>query len=83
MFQPAVYRADDPGVVAARAATTAMLRAGVGQPTDAATSDAALGAWAFVHGIAALVVGGAIEGDAVALYERTAAALFPSGPPAV
>ncbi len=83
MFQPAVYRVDDPGVVAARAATTAMLRAGVGQPTDAPTSDAALGAWAFVHGIAALVLGGAIEADAVALYERTASALFPAGPPAV
>ena len=34
MFQPTVYRADDPGVVAARAATTALLRQGVGQPTD-------------------------------------------------
>src|SRR4051794_5210037 len=55
MFQPTVYRADDPGVAAARAATTAMLRAGVGQAADGA---AAFGAWAFVHGIAALVLGG-------------------------
>jgi AcrR family transcriptional regulator len=83
MFQPAVYRADDPGVVAARAATTQLVRAGVGQPGDTPTSDVALGAWAFVHGIAALVLGGAIEGDAVELYERTASALFPVGPPGV
>ena len=84
MFQPTVYRADDPGVVAARAATTALLRGGVGQPTDAdRTSAAAIGAWAFVHGIAALGLGGAIEGDAIELYERAAIALFPGGPPAV
>ena len=83
MFQPTVYRADDPGVVAARAATTALLRQGVGQPTDTPTSAAAFGAWAFVHGIAALVLGGAIEGDAIELYERAAMALFPGGPPAV
>jgi AcrR family transcriptional regulator len=81
MFQPAVYRADDPAVAAARAATTAMLRAGVGQPADPPTADAALGAWAFVHGIAALVLGGALDGDPVDLFERTAAALFPAGPP--
>jgi AcrR family transcriptional regulator len=83
MFQPTVYRADDPAVIAARAATTDLLRRGVGQPADSPTSAAALGAWAFVHGIAALVLGGAIEGDAVELYERAAAALFPAGPPAV
>jgi AcrR family transcriptional regulator len=83
MFQPAVYRADDPGVVAARARTTAQLRAGVGQSAGSPTSAAALGAWAFVHGIAALVLGGAIDGDAVELYERAARALFPSGPPSV
>jgi AcrR family transcriptional regulator len=83
MFQPTVYRADDPGVVAARAATTALLRQGVGQATDSPTSAAAFGAWAFVHGIAALVLGGAIEGDAIELYERAAMALFPGGPPAV
>jgi AcrR family transcriptional regulator len=83
MFQPTVYRADDPGVTAARAATTAMLRQGVGQSSDSATSAVALGAWAFVHGIAALVLGGAMEGDAIELYERAATALFPAGPPAV
>ena len=83
MFQPTVYRADDPGVVAARAATTALLRQGVGQATDSPTSAAAFGAWAFVHGIAALVLGGAIDGDAIELYERAAVALFPAGPPAV
>ena len=47
MFQPAVYRADDPGVVAARARTTALLRggrrpAGRRRPHGAA----AIGAWA-------------------------------------
>jgi AcrR family transcriptional regulator len=83
MFQPSVYRADDAGVVAARARTTAQLRAGVGQPVGAPTSAVALGAWAFVHGIAALVLGGAMEGDASELYERAARALFPDGPPTV
>jgi AcrR family transcriptional regulator len=83
MFQPAVYHADDPGVAAARARTTGMLRAGVGQRVGEPTADVALGAWAFVHGIAALCLGGAIDGDAVELYGRAAAALFPGGPPAV
>jgi AcrR family transcriptional regulator len=82
MFQPAVYRADDPGVASARARTAAMLRAGVGQRADASTADAAFGAWAFVHGIAALVLGGAIEADATELYERAVDAFFPGGLPA-
>jgi AcrR family transcriptional regulator len=81
MFQPAVYRADDAGVVEARARTTALLRLGVGQPAGTPTSEVALGAWAFVHGIAALVLGGAVDGDAGELYERAARALFPAGPP--
>jgi AcrR family transcriptional regulator len=83
MFQPTVYRADDPGVVAARARTTRMLQAGVGQRDGAVTADVALGAWAFVHGIASLVAGGAIEGDAVEVYDRVSVALFRGGPPAV
>jgi AcrR family transcriptional regulator len=83
MFQPTVYRADDAGVVAARARTTAMLRAGVGQTGGGTTADVALGAWAFVHGIASLVLGGAVEGDAVEIYDRVAVALFRSGPPQV
>jgi AcrR family transcriptional regulator len=82
MFQPTVYRADDPGVVEARASTTRLLRQGVGQPADSPTSAAAFGAWAFVHGIAGLVLGGAIEGDAVELYERASRALFRDRPPA-
>jgi AcrR family transcriptional regulator len=83
MFQPTVYRADDPGVLAARARTTALLQAGVGQAGPGATADVGLGAWAFVHGIASLVLGGAIDGDAVELYDRLSAALFPGGPPMV
>jgi AcrR family transcriptional regulator len=83
MFQPTLYRADVPGLAAARARTTAMLRAGVGQVADDRTADVALGAWAFVHGIAALTLGGAIDGDPVDLYDRAASALFRSGPPAV
>ena len=83
MFQPTVYRAGDPGVVAARARTTSMLHLGVGQSPDEATADVALGAWAFVHGIASLVLGGAIEGDAVQLYERAAGVLFRGGTPSV
>lgn len=83
MFQPSVYRADDPGVVAARARTTAMLRAGVNQRRSDPTADVAMGAWAFVHGLASLVLGGAIDGDALALYDRTAAAIFRGRPPAV
>jgi AcrR family transcriptional regulator len=83
MFQPAVYRADDPAVVAARARTTAMLRSGVGQRRGDATADVAIGAWAFVHGLASLVIGGAVEGDPLALYERAAAAIFQGREPKV
>jgi AcrR family transcriptional regulator len=83
MFQPGVYRADDPDVVAARARTTSLLRVGVGQAAGSATSDVALGAWAFVHGIASLALGGAIDADPVALYERTVDAVFRGVPPAV
>jgi len=83
MFQPAVYRADDAGVLAARTRTTALLQAGVGQTDDGATADVGLGAWAFVHGIASLVLGGAIDGDAVVWYDRLSAALFRAGPPKV
>ena len=55
----------------------------MGQEDGAERSDASIGAWAFVHGIASLVLGGAIEGDPIALYERAAVALFPAGPPSV
>jgi hypothetical protein len=83
MFQPTVYRADDPAVVAARARTTALLRGGVGQPVDADRTDAAaIGAWGFVHGLAALWLGGALEGDLVEIFERSARATYPDGPPA-
>jgi len=82
MFQPAVYRADDHGVVAARARTTALLRGGVGQPAGAErTAWAAIGAWAFVHGLAALHLGGALDGDLIEVYERAARAVYPDGPP--
>ena len=60
-----------------------MLQAGVGQRDGAVTADVALGAWAFVHGIASLVAGGAIEGDAVEVYDRVSVALFRGRPPAV
>jgi len=80
MFQPAVYRADDAAVVAARAHTTALLRAGVGESIDDQAASVALGAWAVVHGIASLVLGGAIDGDVVELYERAVDATFRSGP---
>jgi len=83
MFQPAVYRAADPGVVAASARTTSMLQAGVGQTDRSATADVALGAWAFVHGLASLVLGQAIGGDPLELFERTVDAVFRDGPPAV
>jgi len=82
MFQPAVYRDDDPAVVAARARTTALLRGGVGQPVDAErTAAAAIGAWGLVHGLAALWLGGALEGDLVEIFERSARAVYPDGPP--
>ncbi|MET0326840.1 MAG: TetR/AcrR family transcriptional regulator [Ilumatobacteraceae bacterium] len=84
MFQPTIYPADDPAVVAARTRTTALLRSGVGQPVDAEpTAAAAVGAWAFVHGLAALWLGGALEGDLIEVYERAARATYPQGPPAV
>lgn len=83
MFQPAVYRSHDPAVVAARSHATSTLRAGVGQRGGDVTADAAIGAWAFVHGLASLALGGALDGDLLALYERAVDAVFTGGPPAV
>ena len=77
MFQPTVYRADDPGVRRRPGAHDARCcRPASGSATVDATADVALGAWAFVHGIASLVLGGAIEGDAVEVYDRVSVALF-------
>ena len=83
MFQPTVYRADDPGVVAARARTTALLRAGVGQPADEPDGrrrHRGVGVRARDRLAGAR---GRHRGRAVELYERRPSALFPAGPPSV
>ena len=78
MFQPTVYRADDPGVVAARAATTALLRQGVGQAgRQPRRAPPPSGRGRSSTGSPRSVLGGAIEGDAVELYERAGGGAVP------
>ncbi|MCP9948458.1 TetR/AcrR family transcriptional regulator [Actinomadura madurae] len=63
MFTPALYRADDPGVGAARERAALALREGVrgvapGGPQDDRT--AGIAAWSIVHGFAHLWLSGAL-----------------------
>ncbi|WP_344684189.1 TetR/AcrR family transcriptional regulator [Saccharopolyspora taberi] len=63
MFQPGLYRSDDPAVVAARERADALLVTGVrsqqGSRPDEETT--ALAAWSLVHGFAGLWLTGAIS----------------------
>ncbi|MFF4247652.1 TetR/AcrR family transcriptional regulator [Streptomyces sp. NPDC001822] len=70
MFRPELHRADDPGLLAAKARATGELRAGVGDlPEEARGEDARLAgiaAWSLAHGFATLLLSGnlsdALEG---------------------
>ena len=84
MYQPALYHADDPDLVAARARTSELLgassrtMAGGERPTDA--RDLALAGWSLMHGFATLVRSGAIvpDGDVVEAARRLGRAAFRS-----
>ncbi|MCI4045531.1 MULTISPECIES: TetR/AcrR family transcriptional regulator [unclassified Streptomyces] len=70
MFQPGLYRTDDPDLLAARARATDALRAGVADlPPDGRGEDdrlAGVAAWSLAHGFATLLLSGnlaeALEG---------------------
>ena len=85
MWDRSLYDATDPALVAAEAAAGAELNRGVGTLTDpkakAAPEDAALAAWALVHGFSLLWLNGAIAGrdaavDPIETAERIAKMLF-------
>ncbi|GAA3013428.1 TetR/AcrR family transcriptional regulator [Streptomyces drozdowiczii] len=65
MFQPDLYRADDPDLLAAKDRATAELRAGVATlaPTDAPRLTG-IAAWSLAHGFATLLLSGNLS-DAV------------------
>ena len=85
MFRRDLLRADDPALVSAMTAATAALRSGL-EAEAARVDDAAdldleavmVGAWAQMHGLAALLVGGNLParlGDARSLARRVSAAM--------
>jgi AcrR family transcriptional regulator len=66
MFQPDLYRADDPALVAARTRARAALTGPAGQTAAASGGDtqtAAVAAWALMHGLATLWLNGALPAD--------------------
>lgn len=66
MFTPALYRADDPAVTAARARADRVLAAGVRGVAPARPDEdrtAAIAAWSIVHGFAHLWLSGALPAD--------------------
>jgi AcrR family transcriptional regulator len=68
MFRPDLYRADDPGVVAAREKSGRALAEGAGDPT------ARLAAWSLVHGLATLWLSGSLDrGDDPRVLARAVA----------
>jgi AcrR family transcriptional regulator len=85
MWDRSLYDAADPELVAAEAAAGAELNRGVGTLADAkakaAPDDAALAAWALVHGFSLLWLNGAVAGrdagaDPIDTAERIARMLF-------
>jgi AcrR family transcriptional regulator len=82
MWDRSLYDANDPGLVVAELAAGDELRRGVGTLPDpkakAAPDDAALAAWALVHGFSLLWLNGAVDtsADPVAAVERLALMLF-------
>jgi AcrR family transcriptional regulator len=63
MFRHELHRADDPELLAARARTTALLRDGARATFGTADRVPALAAWSLVHGLATLVLDGAITAE--------------------
>lgn len=66
MFSPGLYRADDPGLSAARARAGAVLAAGVRQASPGGPDGGRTGrlaAWSIVHGFAHLWLSGALPAD--------------------
>ncbi|MFC9620961.1 TetR/AcrR family transcriptional regulator [Streptomyces sp. NPDC056930] len=66
MFQPDLYRTDDPELLAAKARATTELRAGVTDLPTAGRGDdtrlAGLAAWSLAHGFATLLLSGNLSG---------------------
>jgi AcrR family transcriptional regulator len=87
MFQPALYRADDPAVEAARARTSAVLygtAATMPAASGASATEVGVGGWCLVHGLATLWLSGnlgALADDPVDLARSIASTAF-GGPDA-
>jgi AcrR family transcriptional regulator len=93
MFRPDLTDADDPDLAAATERTSSQLRSGASAVTGASPADVALAAtaaWSLVHGLATLLLSGAVDldeltrvagGDLHAVAVRTAEQLFrPTNP---
>ena len=63
MFRPVLYHRDDPAVVTARDRATEMLRRGAREAFGDDDRVPALAAWSLVHGMATLIIDGALELD--------------------
>ncbi|MDA2811745.1 TetR/AcrR family transcriptional regulator [Nocardiopsis sp. RSe5-2] len=85
MFHPALYRADDEELSAARARAADALAAGVTARPGAGGGDAGtagVAAWSLVHGYATLVLAGAVRTDDPQAQARAIARLlFPDDAP--
>ncbi|MFF2326977.1 MULTISPECIES: TetR/AcrR family transcriptional regulator [unclassified Streptomyces] len=94
MFQPDLFRGDDPELLAAKARATAELRAGVadlpvtgrGDDTDADADAqlAGIAAWSLAHGFATLLLSGNLSGpmgarDHEDVFRSLASLLFEAG----
>ncbi|WP_392874602.1 TetR/AcrR family transcriptional regulator [Streptomyces sp. LN499] len=79
MFQPELYRPDDPELLAAKARATKALRAGVtGLPAEGRGDDprlAGIAAWSLAHGYATLLLSGNLNDP---LGDRNAEEVFRS-----
>ena len=75
MFRPELQHADAPELVAARARTTALLQDGARVRFGADGRIPALAAWSLVHGLATLVLDGAVAPDPGADLEDLARAV--------
>ncbi|MGW1841524.1 TetR/AcrR family transcriptional regulator [Streptomyces sp. NPDC001966] len=85
MFQPDLYRTDDPGLLAAKDRASAELRAGVNGLSPAGRGDdarlAGVAAWSLAHGFATLLLSGNLEGavggrDPEAVFRSVTELLF-------
>ncbi|MEU1349629.1 TetR/AcrR family transcriptional regulator [Streptomyces sp. NPDC005775] len=88
MFQPDLYRADDPDLLAAKERASVELRAGVTALPSGGGDDARLTgvtAWSLAHGFATLLLSGNLRGavgdrDPEEVFRELAARLFPRAP---